>query len=123
VKYNDKVVISKQFNVFLFIGEPHISPPSSQKIVIPGFASLTCGQNITLPPSGISSVQFFCQVFNGSRPITTEVFKDDVSISNKFSITLTPFDNDDLGKYTFVASTERCGSTSAASWIFPGQLL
>jgi len=51
------------------------------------------------------------------------VVKDGVSISNRFSITLTPFDNEDFGKYTFVASTERCGSTSAVSWIFPGQLL
>ena len=107
----------------LYTGEPHLVPPSVPPLVFPPFAFLTCGHNITIPSSGIDSLTITCIVFNGSDPITTEVFKNDVSFGSTFRITINPFTVEDFGNYTFIASTERCGSTSAVSWILPSQFL
>jgi len=87
------------------------------------YVLLQCGQNITLSPSSVKSVSFFCITFGGSKPIKTEVFKNGISIGSKFSRTIIPFGNGDFGNYTFVASTSRCGSISATSWIFSDQVL
>ena len=106
---------------FLFVGEPHLMPPLSPPTILPFIASLTCGQNIILPSSGVDTVLISCVVFNGSVPITTEVFKNGVSIGDGFSgFMISPFTNSDFGNYTFVASTKKCGSASAVSWILPG---
>ena len=95
-------------------------PPSSPPVVLSSFATLTCGQNITLPSSGVKILVISCELFNGSYPTTTEVFKNGVSIGSSFPLIISPFGDDDFGNYTFVASTRRCGSTSALSWILPG---
>ena len=95
-------------------------PPSSPPLVLSSFAILTCGQNVTLPSSGVETLTISCLVFNGSDPITKEVFKNGVSIGSSFPLTISPFGDDDFGNYAFVASTRRCGSTSAVSWILPG---
>ena len=95
-------------------------PPSLPPITFPFFVSLTCGQNVTLPPTGVPTLTISCQVFNGTAPITTEVFKNGVSIGSRFPVSINPFTNNDFGNYTFVASTKKCGSTSAVSWILPG---
>ena len=106
-----------------FIGEPNLVPPSSPPLISSSFASLTCGQNVTLPSTGVGTLTISCIVFNGSDPITTEVFKNGVSIGSGFSVTISPFGDDDIGNYTFVASTKSCGSTSAVSWIRQGEFL
>ena len=109
---------------YSFIGEPNLVPPSSAPLITSSFfASLTCGQNVTLPSTGVGTLTISCVVFNGSDPITTEVFKDGVSIGSSFLVTISPFGDDDFGNYTFVASTKKCGSTSAVSWIRQGEFL
>ena len=51
------------------------------------------------------------------------MFKDGVPIDSRFlGFTISPFNVDDFGNYTFVLSSEGCGSTAAVSWILPGQL-
>ena len=103
--------------LYHFIGEPYLVPPSlPPTISLPSFVFLTCGQNVTLSSTRVASLTISCAVFNGSVPITTEVFKN----GGRFSVTVSSFDNSDFGNYTFVASTRKCGSTSAVSWIFPG---
>ena len=87
------------------------------------FVSLRCGQNVTLPSSGVRTLAIWCEIFNGSRPLATKVFKDGVPINSSFlGFVINPFNVDDFGNYTFVVSSERCGSTAAVSWIIPGQL-
>ena len=101
---------------------PHLVPPKSIPIINPTYASLTCGQDITLPPA--TTVQFLiinCDIFNGSSPIIKEVFKDGRYISDTFPLTVISFDDDDFGTYTFRVSVERCGSATAESKILQGQ--
>ena len=109
--------------VYSFLGEPTLLPPLFQPVIDPPYRLLSCGQNITLSLSEVTSLSFACIIFNGAQPITTEVFKNGKSIGSRLSRTIVPFDDDDFGNYTFVASTERCGSISAVSWIHQGQFL
>ena len=103
-----------------FIGEPNLVPPSLPLVIFPFLVSSTCGQNVTLPSSGVGTLIISCEIFNGSVSITTEVFKNGVSIGSSFPLIISPFGDDDFGNYAFVASTRKCGSTSALSWILPG---
>lgn len=115
----------KYFKHYLYIGEPNLEKPPPFSLMVSmqsSFAFVRCGQNVTIPSSGVASLLFSCPIFNGTDPITREVFKNGASIGSEFSIRFAPFDYDDFGNYTFVAST-RCGSTSAVSWILPGQLI
>ena len=105
----------------LYTGEPHLVPPSGPPLVLPSFALLTCGQNITISSSGVDSLTILCTIFNGSEPITTEVFKNGVFFGSTLTININAFTDEDFGNYTFIASTERCGSTSAVSWILPSK--
>ena len=57
-----------------------------------------------------------CLVFNGSSPVM-QVFKDGVLISSRFPLTIIQPTDDDFGTYTFVLTTECCGSTQAVSRI------
>lgn len=93
---------------------PPLNPPS----VLPPTVIISCGQNVTLPLSGINLLLLQCAIFNGSQP-TMEVFKNGVSISSTSSTLISPFGDEDFGNYTFLASTRRCGSTSAVSWVLP----
>ena len=88
------------------------------------FTFLTCGQNVTLPPSGVDTLLITCSVFNGSDIVAMEVFKNGVSIGSiSRTLTISNFDDKDFGNYTFVVTTRRCGSTLAVSWILPSQFL
>ena len=94
-----------------------------QPIIDLPYILLTCGQNLTLSPAQVNSVIFSCIIFSGAEPFTTEVFKNGKSIGSRLSRTVILSGDDDFGNYTFVASTTRCGSISAESWILPGQFL
>ena len=111
-----------------FVGKLNLLPLLYEPVIHLPYVALTCGQNITISPSSVMFVSIVCIAFGGSKSVTTEVFKNGKSIGSEFSRIITPFGNDDFGNYTFVASTIRCGSISATSWIFsdqilPGQLL
>ena len=110
--------------ILLYTGEPHLLLPSSPPMVSSSFTSLTCGQNVTLPPSGVGFLTITCDIFNGSDVVAMEVYKNGVSIGSiSRTLTISNFADKDFGNYTFVVATRRCGSTSAVSWILPSQFL
>ena len=101
-------------------------PPVSPSLVTPFFILLTCGQDITVETLvGVASLVISCEAFNGSVPLVMKVYKDGELIrSNSLTLTLLPPSDDDFGTYTFVLSTEGCGSTSVVSRIIrQGQFL
>lgn len=108
------------FDLFMYTGEPILLPLSIKPIIDLPYRVLQCGKNLTVLPSAETSVSFLCIIFSGAEPITTEVFKNGAYIGNRFSRTVIPLGDDGFGKYTFVASTRRCGSISEESWILPG---
>ena len=86
----------------------------------PFLISLTCGQDITVETLvGVSIIIIECSIFNGSEQFSYKVFKDGGLIPSTHSLDLHIFSpsNDDFGTYTFVASTEGCGSAVAVSRI------
>ena len=86
-------------------------------MVTPGFVRLTCGENVTVPTlQGVASLVFQCSIFNGSDAVP-QVFKNNVSISNRFPFVISPVSDDDFGTYTFRVSTPCCGSAVAVSRI------
>ena len=104
--------------LYFCIGYPKLAPPVLPPMIFPTVISLTCGQDITVETLvGVNAIIIQCRIFNGSYPVTTQVFKDGELISNSFQLAITSASNDDFGTYTFVASTEGCGSTSAVSRI------
>ena len=103
------------------VGEPNLVPSSVPPTISPFFVSLTCGQNATLLSSKVATLTILCQIYNGSQPLTIEVFKNGVFFGNMFPVTITSFGDADFGEYAFVISTEKCGITSAVSWILPGK--
>lgn len=110
--------------LYPLIGEPNIAPPTTEPLTFSGFVALTCGQNVTIPSDGINSLSISCLIFNGSDITTTEVFKNGIATDYPFqSVDVISFGITDFGNYTFVVSTERCGSTSAVSWVLPGKFL
>ena len=97
------------------LGIPHLVPPTAPPTVNPGFIILTCGQNVTVPTLvGVSSITILCQIFNGSDPLTTTVYKDGTIVGNSVPHTIT---TPEFGTYTVVVSTEHCGAASAVSRI------
>ena len=103
-------------------GEPYLLPPLFQPITDSQYILLTCGQNITLSPAQEHYVSFSCIIYSGAQPVTTEIYKNGESMGSVLSRTVIFTGDNDFGNYTFVASTTRCGSISAESWILPGQL-
>ena len=103
---------------FTHIGIPYLVPPLGEPIVLRGFISLTCGQDVIVPTFiGVSTLILSCSVFNGSAPLTSKIFKDGVLISNSFpQLYISPNDSN-YGTYTFVVSNEWCGYASAVSRI------
>ena len=95
--------------------------PTSDASVSPISISLTCGQDVEVPTlMGVATVLIQCTPaqYNGSDPLTMQVYKDGKLIpgaSLPYRI-VSPTD-DDFGTYTFVLSTENCGSVSAVSRI------
>ena len=101
------------------LGIPHLVPPTVPPIVQPTFITLTCGQDVTVPTLvGVSSIIISCQIFNGTDPLTTTVYKDGTMIVGNSVpyIIANPTDND-FGTYTVVASSEHCGAAHAVSRI------
>ena len=94
---------------------PPIEPPT----VSPFFISLTCGQDITVETLvGVASLSIGCAAFNGSEPLTMEVFKDGELLGGPgFTVSMLPPSDYDFGTYTFALSTEKCGTTTAVSRI------
>ena len=93
--------------------------PQGPPTVLPTFISLTCGQDIKVPTLlGLGNVLMQCFPFNGSQPLTMQVYKDGELIPGaSFPYTIVFPNDDDFGTYTFVLSTERCGLASAVSRI------
>ena len=78
---------------------------------------MTCGQDAVIPSlEPVFSLIIGCRVFNGSS-LVVQVFKDGVLISSRFPLSIIPPTDDDFGTYTFVLTTECCGSTQAVSRI------
>ena len=102
------------------LGEPHLIPPvGPPPVANPFFTTVTCGQDVTFPDlTGFETILMLCTAFNGTAPLTMEVYKDGVLIPGAgFPYTIVRADRDAFGTYTFVLSTERCGSASAVSRI------
>ena len=98
------------------IGNPSVSP---------FFISGICGQDIKVPDlTGIATILMNCSPFNGSEPLTMEVYKDGELISGAgFPYIIVGADRDAFGTYTFVLSTEKCGRDTAVTRILrQGQL-
>ena len=112
--------------VFLaYIGIPHIKPPQSDPIVFPSFISLTCGNVVTTPSLQGYTISFSCEAYNGSKPLTITMYKDDTVVTtNGRSHDFISATNDDFATYTFVLSTVHCGSAKVISRLLQqGQLL
>ena len=79
------------------------------------FTTVTCGQDVTFPDlTGAEFILMDCTAFNGTPPLTMEVYKDGELIPGAgFPYTITSADRDAFGTYTFVLSTEFCGSDTA----------
>ena len=99
----------------IYIGTPHIMSPLNPPLVTPTFISLTCGQDVAVP-FVVATIVIQCFPFDGTDPLTFEVFKDGIFFSNESSITLLP-DANYYGTYTFILSTGKCGHASAVSRI------
>ena len=100
--------------------------PTSNSTITPFSISLTCGQNVEVPTlTGVGSVSMQCAPSNESAHLTMQVYKDGKLIpggTSPYTI-LSPTD-DDFGTYTFVLSSDKCGSPSAVSRILrQGQFL
>ena len=105
----------------------------------PTYVMLECEDNVTVDSLvNITMITFSCKVFNGTdKPLTISVYKGDnltsytsvpVTINNptdddykghnltsciNVSVTINNPTDDDYGTYTFVASSEYCGSDTA----------
>ena len=110
-----------------------IAPPTNDPMVSLESVSLTCGQEVFVENLTGVSLNIQCKfLYNGSEPLTYEVYKNGVVykggvLSKKvFSLTIFPASNDDYGEYTFVALTEFCGLTFVMSRViavmYAGQL-
>ena len=66
----------------------------------------------------MTSISFSCSVYNGSESSTMLIYKDNMLISNNFTLFISPASNDDFGIYTFRVSNP-CGTDVAMSGIFP----
>ena len=100
--------------------EPVVNPS-----VTPYFISGTCGQDIEVPDlTGAATILINCVIFNGSNPLTMEVYKDGELIPGAGSpYTIVGAVRDAFGTYTFVLSTEKCGIDVAVTRILrQGQL-
>ena len=104
---------------FVFSGIPHLVPPVNPPILNPTIISLTCGQDVTVSTLvGVISIIITCDVYNGTEPFTTKVYKDSTMVvGNSVPHIITNPTDDDFGTYTVVVSTEHCGAAHAVSRI------
>ena len=93
--------------------------PVGDPSVTPFFVSLTCGQDVEVSDlTGTVTILINCFIFNGSDPLTTQVYKDGELIPGAgFPYTIVGADREAFGTYAFVLSTEKCGSDVAVSRI------
>ena len=92
-------------------------PPVDNAVASSTFISLTCGQDITVPTLiGVTNISFSCLVFNGSGPSTLFVYKDNMYISDSFTLVISPANDDNFGIYSFRVSNP-CGNDVAVSRI------
>ena len=93
--------------------------PIGNPIVTPFFISVTCGQDVVAPDlTGAATILMSCYSFNGSEPLTQQVYKDGELIPRAgFPNTIVGADREAFGTYAFVLSTEKCGSDVAVSRI------
>ena len=99
--------------------------PISNPSVSPFFILVTCGQDIEVPDlTGTTTILMSCTSFNGSNPLTMQVYKDGELIPGAgFSYSIAGANRDAFGTYTFVLSTEKCGRDVAVTRILrQGQL-
>lgn len=102
---------------YVYVGIPHLDPPISQPTRHNSLVSLTCGQDITLSSLATYLITITCGRFNGSEPSNLTVYRDAESVVGTTSPFLIQPPNGEFGTYTFVLSTEHCGSTSAVTRI------
>ena len=78
--------------------------------------TLICGQDVYVPTlDNITTVIINCDVFNGSEPFTTTIYKDGSEVvGNSIPHLIT---NPEFATYTVVVLTEKCGATRASSRI------
>ena len=90
--------------------EPMGPPP-----VAGPFTTVTCGQNVTFTDlTGTEFILLECTAFNGTQPLTMAVYKDGELIPGaSFPYIIAGADRDAFGTYTFVLSTEICGTDTA----------
>ena len=102
----------------MYVGAPHLVPPVNQKVMLSTFIILTCGQDVTVPTLvGVSIIIISCEIFNGSQPLTTTVYKDGTMIGDRVPHLISNPTDDDFGTYTVVVSSEHCGAAYAVSRI------
>ena len=101
--------------LLMFVGLPHLMPPTGLPSISSTLISLTFGQSVTVPTLlGLSNIIIAYSIFNGSEPLTTTFYKDGSVI---MSSTITDPTDDDYGTYAVVVSNEECGAAYAASRI------
>ena len=110
---------SNFIEIYSCLGEPHIMETISRARATPLFISLTCGQDIEVPDlTGTKTILINCAPFNGSYPLTMEVYKDGELIPGAgFPYAIIGANREAFGTYAFVLSTEKCGSDVAVSRI------
>ena len=61
--------------------EPHLAPPATPPVLVPPVVILTCGQDAILPTlEGLHFIVIECEKFNGTYPLSQEIFRDGVLI-------------------------------------------
>ena len=96
-----------------------MAPVGPPPVANPFFTLLTCGQDVTFTDlTGTAIILMVCTAFNGTQPLTMEVYKDGELIPGAgFPYTILGADSNAFGTYSFVLSTEKCGSDIAVSRI------
>ena len=84
---------------------------------------MTCGEDITVPSLLSVTLILECNKFNGSEPLTWQVYKDGALIQSSSPLSIISATDSDYGTYAFMLSSTHCGSDVAVSRILQeGQL-
>ena len=90
----------------------------NQTVELLNFIQLVCGQDVTVPTLvGVSSIIISCEIFNGSEPFTTAVYKDGTLVGDRVPHLISNPTGDDFSTYTVRVSTENCGVAQEVSRI------
>ena len=96
--------------------------PTENPVVSPGFVALSCGQDATILPVLNIVISLSCLLLHGSDPLTLELYKDNMLISNSFAFSTSSASDDDFGTYSFRVLNP-CGFDVAVSRVLKGQFL